>query len=1136
MSYSKFYISMNSGTDNDDTVPDNIECAKGQRSSPSHYFDENFINTDILFPKKIKNPLPFSDQDFALNKLNKPFIPDQIPSVIPPETIMINFANIKNFPKFIKTTLYAWHDATGESQQAFNATLIKYFRSNLSQTNPNLRYIPLGGQKDIHVEDVSKLRKEISSGRLIFHYIGYGFPQLTAETLYLSGGVPTSPRALFKALSTPSFYIFDCDNAGIMIPVFQSMAAPRQRKPRGVGRLNGNQIDRKKFRSYHFILNRVSLNDYFILCATSPGEELPRDPTLPRDFLTSVLLSPVQTAILCHFYLTYRTSLNFNELNPSTINELEQLLDIIVDGIACECLPGPSLQLLLRNNDVMHTLFRNFILAQFILKPFGVHPVSHPPIPDMSGHQLWEQWKAAVDNSIGTFATGRNVIKDYFDRALLSFKYFYVRRAFSSITPSLLSTIIWSKYYKGAAKLIYDYPKSIETFTNIIIFPDLFSNLTKLKPRNQSFNDLCYVILAIFKYNLNVAYQIPNDFNWEVLITFLYDKSIFLKTRILIAAILATCAPHNKSLRQICTTAEFIKKLQSEMVSTPPLLFSWSLILFKRVYDIFAADPSVFMPTGFHIQCAVCCFHYSQRCRSAAISNLSCFMQGNDMQFNVSLLIYALPMYNDMSYFVRHQLVMLIQRYLTTHQDDIEQTQPLKKPRCSSFNLLTKKYVVFPDLNNISDYFKLLEDHKTENFKTQYINDMMQFFITYFSLDPHPAIAAEAASAREYFFRGWKKDNEDDDDDYIPFESDSDALYQISIQQTLENVVKTSGIRSRLSFSNDNWSKHSGISLKVECPLSAQPKAICFDSLSTGVVIGLNNDIVFYDDKLKVRWSMRLGPSSTTDIKVTSWFNESLAIVTRANGCGYICKAGNKKPITCWRADANVVNSNIPLYTTTANDRPCFATVRGSNHSVLWDMSTLKMVQETPNMQQGALAKSIALHPSNSNLMMVGYDNGFASICDLRSNQTVNTISVLGNTNSGTQRLSGSAGSGPSSILAANNLNNDSIPSIVKVIGNVAENSTFYITADNGKCIKWSPAKRAEVNVTSGSELFDFDAHQILPMLAFTPKNLNDQIILNESRKGIQKIKMEAGSRCVFHPTQPICAFASAHELKIFRL
>ena len=68
--------------------------------------------------------------------------------------------------------------------------------------------------------------------------------------------------------------------------------------------------------------------------------------------------------------------------------ELYWIFTTITDTIAWNILPLPMFQKLFRQDLLVASLFRNFLLAKRIMKSFSCTPQSWPPIPDASTHQL----------------------------------------------------------------------------------------------------------------------------------------------------------------------------------------------------------------------------------------------------------------------------------------------------------------------------------------------------------------------------------------------------------------------------------------------------------------------------------------------------------------------------------------------------------------------------------------------------------------------------------------------------------------------------------------------------------------------------------------------------------------------------
>ena len=74
--------------------------------------------------------------------------------------------------------------------------------------------------------------------------------------------------------------------------------------------------------------------------------------------------------------------------------------DCITDCIAWNQCDLDTYKLLLKTDEMVASLFRNFLLAQVgsglqielkrVMSFFNCHPVSKPCFQDMSGHQLWK--------------------------------------------------------------------------------------------------------------------------------------------------------------------------------------------------------------------------------------------------------------------------------------------------------------------------------------------------------------------------------------------------------------------------------------------------------------------------------------------------------------------------------------------------------------------------------------------------------------------------------------------------------------------------------------------------------------------------------------------------------------------------
>ena len=79
------------------------------------------------------------------------------------------------------------------------------------------------------------------------------------------------------------------------------------------------------------------------------------------------------------------------------MGELVSILRAVTDAIAWSSFPPTVFWSLFRADGPLAELFRNFILAQRILRAFGLHAVSRPALPTTHAHHLWDVWDTTLE-------------------------------------------------------------------------------------------------------------------------------------------------------------------------------------------------------------------------------------------------------------------------------------------------------------------------------------------------------------------------------------------------------------------------------------------------------------------------------------------------------------------------------------------------------------------------------------------------------------------------------------------------------------------------------------------------------------------------------------------------------------------
>ncbi len=81
----------------------------------------------------------------------------------------------------------------------------------------------------------------------------------------------------------------------------------------------------------------------------------------------------------------------------TVLGELNWIFTAITDTIAWNSLPLHLFQKLFRQDLLVASLFRNFLLADRIMRAYNCTPCSNPPLPETHEHPMWTAWDYALD-------------------------------------------------------------------------------------------------------------------------------------------------------------------------------------------------------------------------------------------------------------------------------------------------------------------------------------------------------------------------------------------------------------------------------------------------------------------------------------------------------------------------------------------------------------------------------------------------------------------------------------------------------------------------------------------------------------------------------------------------------------------
>jgi hypothetical protein len=232
-------------------------------------------------------------------------------------------------------------------------------------------------------------RKAESGGRLLIHYNGHGMPSATqnGELWFFDARrehfVPFNIVDIAAFAESPAVYVLDCNCAAHALNMWRQSIDPAQRE---------------------------NSRDVF-LCACAEDQVLPSNPVLPADFFTACLTTPLRAALVWYAHYSDRQPL-LPSVDPGVIEqipgdennkksprgELAFILSAVADTVAWCTVDPLQFYALFRQDMMLRTLLRNFLIADRLMRETGCTPRSHPPLPYHAHlHPAWQAWDVALE-------------------------------------------------------------------------------------------------------------------------------------------------------------------------------------------------------------------------------------------------------------------------------------------------------------------------------------------------------------------------------------------------------------------------------------------------------------------------------------------------------------------------------------------------------------------------------------------------------------------------------------------------------------------------------------------------------------------------------------------------------------------
>ncbi|XP_019058409.1 PREDICTED: regulatory-associated protein of TOR 1-like isoform X3 [Tarenaya hassleriana] len=516
-------------------------------------------------------------------------------SVDPPDVIKISPC----------ARMECWIDPFSVTPQKAIETIGKNLSSQYERWQPRARYKV---QSDPTLDEVRKLcltcRKYAKTERVLFHYNGHGVPKPTANgeiwvfnksyTQY----IPLPISELDSWLKTPSIYVFDCSAAGMIVNAFAEL------------------------HEWGCSGSSVSSKDCILLAACEAHETLPQSVEFPADVFTSCLTTPIKMALrwldlFCRFC---RRSLLKEIIDESIIDripghqndrktllgELNWIFTAVTDTIAWNVLPHDLFQRLFRQDLLVASLFRNFILAERIMRSANCSPISHPMLPPTHQHHMWDAWDMAAEICLSQLP---KLVQDpnaefrpspFFTEQLTAFEVWLDHGSKHKKPPEQLPIVLQvllSQCHRFRALVLLGRfldmgPWAVDLALSVGIFPYVL----KLLPTttNELRQILVFIWTKILALDKSCQVDLVKDGGHAYFIRFLDSSGAFPEQRAMAAFVLAVIVDGHRRGQEACLEANLIGvclgHLEAPRPNDPPqepLFLQWLCLCLGKLWEDF---------------------------------------------------------------------------------------------------------------------------------------------------------------------------------------------------------------------------------------------------------------------------------------------------------------------------------------------------------------------------------------------------------------------------------------------------------------------------------------------------------------------------------------------------------------------
>ncbi|KFQ82266.1 Regulatory-associated protein of mTOR, partial [Phaethon lepturus] len=415
------------------------------------------------------------------------------------------------------------------------------------------------------------------------------------------------------------------------------------------------------------------------------------------------------------------------------LGELNWIFTAITDTIAWNVLPRDLFQKLFRQDLLVASLFRNFLLAERIMRSYNCTPVSSPRLPPTYMHAMWQAWDLAVDICLSQLPT---IIEEgtafrhspFFAEQLTAFQVWLTmgveNRNPPEQLPIVLQVLLSQVHRLRALDLLGRFldlgPWAVSLALSVGIFPYVLkllqSSARELRPL------LVFIWAKILAVDSSCQADLVKDNGHKYFLSVLADPYMPAEHRTMTAFILAVIVNNYNTGQEACLQGNLIAICLEQLNDPHPLLRQWVAICLGRIWQNFDSARWCGVRDSAHEKLYSLLSDPIPEVRCAAVFALGTFV-GNSAErtdhsttidHNVAMMLAQLI--NDGSPMVRKELVVALSHLVVQYESNFctvalqfmeeEKNYPLPSPAATEGGSLTpvRDGPCTPRLRSVSSY------------------------------------------------------------------------------------------------------------------------------------------------------------------------------------------------------------------------------------------------------------------------------------------------------------------------------------------------------------------------------------------------------------------------------------------------